>query len=55
MHSEDKLPSTAASSDKPDLIFSSFLLDVKRQYLSAVKSVRADEWIVVMGNEAGGM
>lgn len=55
MHAEDKLPSKATSSEKPVLMFSSFLLDVKRQYLSAVKSGRADEWIVVMGNEAGGM
>lgn len=55
MHAEDELPSKATSSDKPDFIFSSFLLDVKQQYLTAVKSGRADDWIIVMGNEAGGM
>lgn len=34
---------------------SAFLLDCKQQYLAAVADGKAKEWIVVMGNEAGGM
>lgn len=34
---------------------SAFLLDCKQQYLAALAVGKGKEWIVVMGNEAGGM